>query len=69
MQLTVNVVEPLGAFMDLRTVTSTGAAIVARTATETAVAAGEALTLYADTRRLHLFAPGSHGANLGLGKA
>ena len=63
MPLSIQGVDPLGGFMDLRAVTSTGAAVIARTPAEAAAPPIGPMTLYADTRRLHFFAPGSHGVN------
>jgi len=63
--VTVQVVEPLGATMDLYCDSSTGHRLVARVKAERLEEQTPA-TLYLDTAKMHLFEPGDYGVNLTL---
>jgi len=63
--VTVQVVEPLGATMDLYCDSSTGHRLVARVKAER-LEEQTAATLYFDTAKMHLFEPGDYGVNLTL---
>jgi len=62
-RLTANVVEPLGAQMDVFATTGAGERIVMRCTAEP-VSAGEPLSLYVDLGKAHFFEPGVYGRNL-----
>jgi multiple sugar transport system ATP-binding protein len=64
----VQVVEPLGSTMDLFTHTSTGKRLVARVKAEP-MAHDQAVTLYLDPEKMHVFEPGDYGLNLTLREA
>jgi len=60
------VVEPLGEKMDLYVATERHPHLVARVDAQRGLEAGQKIDLYLDTRKLHVFEPGEHGANLSL---
>ena len=62
----LHVVEPLGARMDVYAHTPSDQRIVARVVAEPIEQRDQALRLYLDMSRAHIFAPGDHGANLSL---
>ncbi len=64
--LTVNVVEPLGDQMDLSCVTGAGSRVVVRTAASSDVRAGDSKRFAIDVAKLHVFEPGEFGTNLTL---
>ena len=60
----VNVVEPLGNNMDVYGQTGLNGPVVARVEARSGIGLDQRLTLHADLRRIHLFAPGETGMNL-----
>lgn len=64
--ITVQVVEPLGSTMDLYCDTSAGQRLTARVKARDLSAEAKA-TLYVDMEQVHVFAPGDYGENLTLG--
>ncbi|NBC10798.1 MAG: sn-glycerol-3-phosphate ABC transporter ATP-binding protein UgpC [Planctomycetes bacterium] len=66
--VTVQVVEPLGSTMDLYCDSSTGQRLVARVKAER-LEEQTAATLYIDTAKVHFFEPGDYGLNLTLAEA
>jgi len=63
-EVAVRMVEQLGSTMDVYATTAQNVPFVARMAAERSVQPRAALKLYVDRTRMHLFAPGEHGANL-----
>ncbi len=62
----VELIEPLGSFMDVYLTTQTGQRIVARVQAAFGIQAGDTVGLSIAERHIHIFAPGSHGENLSL---
>lgn len=60
----LNVVEPLGNDMDVYANTSLHDQVVARVEAQAGLQVDAQLTLYADLRKIHVFAPGETGLNL-----
>ena len=64
----LNVIEPLGNDMDIYASTVLHDQIVARVEAGADLQVDSTVTLHADVRKIHLFAPGETGANLSLPK-
>jgi multiple sugar transport system ATP-binding protein len=62
----VNVVEPLGAKMDLYLTTLDDSPLIARVDAHSGIEPGSKQRYYVDMQRAHLFEPGENGANLAL---
>lgn len=62
-RVTANVVEPLGAQMDVFATSSAGERLVVRCTAEP-LSAGEPMSLYVDLAAAHFFEPGVYGRNL-----
>ena len=67
-QLLAQVIEPLGSMMDVYGQTKTGETVVARIRAEP-LEAGASLQLHLEMAKVHLFAPGDYGINLGLAQS
>jgi multiple sugar transport system ATP-binding protein len=65
----LNVVEPLGNDMDVYMSTALHDHVVGRIEAEAGLVMGSAVTVYADTRKVHFFEPGVTGLNLSLSAA
>ncbi len=63
-KLRLNVIEPLGGDMDLYANTRFHEHVVARIPAQSDLRADTSITLYADLRKIHLFASGETGVNL-----
>jgi ABC-type sugar transport system ATPase subunit len=64
LDLSVSVIEPLGAAMDVFGHTSDNTRLVARVPAEAGVLDAKRITLHLHTKRVHVFEQGAHGANL-----
>lgn len=64
--LTINVVEPLGDQMDLSCVTKCGTRVVVRTTATGDLRSGDARRFVVDVGKAHVFEPGEFGKNLTL---
>lgn len=62
----INVIEPLGATMDLYASTTTDATMIARVEAALSVKPNDSLALNIEMHKVHLFAPGTTGENLTL---
>jgi ABC-type sugar transport system ATPase subunit len=62
----LNVIEPLGNDMDLYMNTGLNDHVVARVEAQTGTQIGSEVTMYVDTRKVHVFEPGETGMNLSL---
>jgi multiple sugar transport system ATP-binding protein len=67
--VTVNVIEPLGNNMDVYMGTRLHDHVVGRMEAHAGLAANTAATIYVDLRKAHFFAPGDTGMNLSLEKS
>jgi hypothetical protein len=62
----LNVIEPLGNDMDLYMNTGLNDHVVGRVEAMSGLQIGSEVTLYVDTRKVHVFEPGETGMNLSL---
>jgi multiple sugar transport system ATP-binding protein len=65
-EMTVNVIEPLGNDMDVYMATALHDHVVGRLEAQTGVTANSAATVFVDLRKVHFFEPGETGMNLSL---
>lgn len=69
LEVTVDVVEPLGDEMDVRMKTGKHSGLVARISSLSGVVAGEKRVFAVDMNRVHVFEPGAFGTNLTSARA
>jgi len=67
-EVTVNVIEPLGSDMDVYLATAVTDHLVGRLEAQSGLQAGSAATVFVDLRKVHFFEPGETGMNLSLEK-
>jgi multiple sugar transport system ATP-binding protein len=68
-EVTVNVIEPLGSDMDVYLATAVNDHLVGRLEAQSGLQAGAAATVFVDLRKVHFFEPGETGMNLSLEKS
>ncbi|HUU82599.1 MAG TPA: sn-glycerol-3-phosphate ABC transporter ATP-binding protein UgpC [Phycisphaerae bacterium] len=66
LRMRVAVVEPLGSEKDVHLQTADGGGAVARVPSHVAVVEGNDVDVFLDSSRVHVFAPGEAGLNIGL---
>ena len=66
LEVTLNVVEPLGSDMDVYMSTNLHDHVVGRVAARTGLEVGKRTTVLVDTDKVHFFEPGATGMNLSL---
>jgi multiple sugar transport system ATP-binding protein len=66
LDVTLNVVEPLGSDMDVYMSTTLHDHVVGRVAARTGLEVGKRTTVLVDTEKVHFFEPGATGMNLSL---